>query len=119
MFVVLTPQALRQMGLSGMERKGLRKVLEAVLPRPKGLQVAAIAGSSLAFLTRVPTDTAVRGRMLVSVANMILARNARDDPEAAQMLADLDVAEAADRKALLASYVITPARLETMLWDTP
>ncbi len=119
MFVVLTPKALRQIGVGGMERKGLRKVLEAVLPRPKGLQIAAIAGSSLAFLTRVPTDTAVRGRMLVNVANMILARNARDDPEAAQMLADLDVAEAADRKALLASYVITPARLETMLWDTP
>jgi hypothetical protein len=117
MFVVLTRDALRQLGFGGMERKGLRRVLEAVLPRPKGLQVAAIAGSSLAFFTRVPTDTAVRGRMLVSLANLLLARSAEDDPETAQMLEDLDVAEASDRKALLASYVITAARLEKMLWD--
>ena len=117
MFMVMTKQALEDLGFSSMERKGLRKVLETVLPRPKGLQVAAVAGSSLAFLTRVPTDTAVRGRMLINLANLLLARNASEDPEMAEMLEGLDVAEASDRKALLASYVISSARLEKMLWE--
>ena len=117
MFVVLTKHALRDLGFGGVERQGMRKVLEAVLPRPKGLQIAAIAGSSLAFFTRVPTDTAVRGKMLVNLANIMLARSAEDDPEMAEMIESLDVAEASDRKALLASYVISTARLEKMLWD--
>jgi len=117
LFVVLTKHALRDLGFGGMERQGMRKVLETLLPRPKGLQVAAIAGSSLAFFTRVPTDTAVRGKMLVNLANVMLARSAGDDPETALMLEGLDVAEASDRKALLASYVISMARLEKMLWD--
>jgi hypothetical protein len=117
MFVVLNPAALRELGFGNMERRSLRTVLEAVLPRPKGLQVAAIAGDSLAFFTRVPTDTAVRGRMLVTLANAIMARSAEDDAEAAKWIEDLDVAEASDRKALLASYVITAKRLEEILWD--
>lgn len=115
MFVVLNQAALRELGFGGMERRSLRTVLEAVLPRPKGLQVAAIAGDSLAFFTRVPTDTAVRGRMLVTLANAVMARS--DDADAAKWIEDLDVAEASDRKALLASYVITAARLEELLWD--
>lgn len=117
MFIVLTRDALRELGFGNVERKGMRSVLEKVLPRPKGLQMAALAGDSLAFFTRVPTDTAVRGRMLVNLANILLARSAEDDAEMAQMIESLDVAEASDRKALLASYVITSARLETMLWD--
>lgn len=117
MFVVLNQAALRELGFGGMERRSLRTVLEAVLPRPKGLQVAAIAGDSLAFFTRVPTDTAVRGRMLVTLANAIMARSADDDADAAKWIEDLDVAEASDRKALLASYVITAGRLAEILWD--
>jgi len=115
-FAVLTRDALRDLGFGGMERKGMRRVLETILPRPKGLQIAVVAGSSLALFTRLPTDTAGRGRMLVSLANTMLARRAADDPETAEMIANLDVAEASDRKALLASYVITAARLETILW---
>lgn len=117
MFVVLNQAALRELGFGGVERRSIRAVLEAVLPRPKGLQVAAIAGDSLAFFIRVPTDTAVRGRMLLSLANTILARNAEDDADMAKMLEDLDMAEASDRKALLLSYVIKAARLEEILWD--
>ncbi len=116
MFVVLNQAALRELGLGDMERRSLRAVIEAVLPRPKGLQVAAIAGDSLALLTRVPTDTAVRGRMLVTLANAIMARSS-DDAESAKWLADLDVAESSDRKALLASYLLTAKRLEEILWD--
>lgn len=117
MFVVLNQAALRELGFGGMERRSLRSVLEAVLPRPKGLQVAAIAGDSAALFTRVPTDTAVRGRMLVTVANAMLARSAEDDAEAAKWIESLDVAEASDRKALLASYLLSAARLEEILWD--
>jgi hypothetical protein len=117
MFVVLNQTALRELGFGGVQRRSVRTMLEAVLPRPKGLQVAAIGGDSLAFFTRVPTDTAVRGRMLVSLANAFLARSAEDDAEAAKWIEDLDVAEASDRKAVLASYVITAARLEEILWE--
>lgn len=117
MFVVLNQAALRELGFGGVQRRSVRTMLEAVLPRPKGLQVAAIGGDSLAFFTRVPTDTAVRGRMLVSLANAFLARSADGDAEAAKWIEDLDVAEASDRKAVLASYVITAARLEEILWD--
>lgn len=117
MFVVLDRTALRELGFGDIERRSLRTVLEAVLPRPKGLQVAAIAGDSLAFLTRVPTDTAVRGRMLVTLANAIMARSADGDAAAARWLEHLDVAEASDRKALLASYVLSAGRLEEILWD--
>ncbi|MCA9654578.1 MAG: hypothetical protein H6712_17655 [Myxococcales bacterium] len=117
MFVVLNQAALRELGFGDMDRRSLRSVLETILPRPKGLQVAAVFGSSMAMLTRVPTDSAVRGRMLVGLANTMLARGAEDDPEAAKWLSDLDVAEASDRKALLASYVVTLARLEEILWD--
>jgi hypothetical protein len=117
MFVVLNQAALRELGFGDMQRRSLRSVLEAVLPRPKGLQVAGIAGDSLVLLTRVPTDTAVRGRMLVTLANAMLARSADDSGDAAKWIEGLDVAEASDRKALLASYVITAARLEEILWD--
>ncbi|MEX1364770.1 MAG: hypothetical protein AB1Z98_16705 [Nannocystaceae bacterium] len=117
MFVVLNQAALRELGFGGMERRSVRSVLEALLPRPKGLQVAAIIGPAIGMFTRVPTESAVRGRMLVSLANTMLARSTEDDPEAAKWLDGLDVAEASDRKALLASYVITLARLEEILWD--
>lgn len=117
MFLALNQAALRELGFGNMERRSVRAMLEAVLPRPKGLQVAAVAGDSLAVFTRVPTDTAVRGRMLVTLANAILARSAQDDAELAKWVADLDVAEASDRKALLASYLISAARLEEILWD--
>jgi hypothetical protein len=117
MFVVLNQAALRELGFGSMDRRSLRSVIEAMLPRPKGLQVALVAGDSLVFFTRVPTDTAVRGRMLVTLANTMLARSADDSAEAAKWIDGLDVAEASDRKALLASYVITAARLEEILWE--
>lgn len=117
MFVVLNQAALRELGFGEMERRSLRGVLETLLPRPKGLQVAAIFGDSLGMFTRVPTDSAVRGKMLVGLASTLLARSSEDDPEAAKWLDGLDIAEASDRKALLASYVVTLARLEEILWD--
>ncbi|MCH9682716.1 MAG: hypothetical protein K0V04_14875 [Deltaproteobacteria bacterium] len=114
-FMVLNQAALRELGFGSMQRRSTRGFFEALLPRPKGLQVAAIVGDSIGLFTRVPTDSAVRGRMLVSLANTMLARS--DDPDAAKWVEGLDVAEAADRKALLASYVVTGARLEEILWD--
>ncbi len=115
-FVVFNQAALRELGFGSMQRRSARRFFEALLPRPKGLQLAAVAGDNLGLFTRVPTDTAVRGRMLVTMANALLARSADDDPEAAKWVEGLDVAEASDRKALLASYVVTVARLEEILW---
>lgn len=112
-FLVLNQAALRELGFSSMKRSR-RSVLEALLPKPKGMQVAAVFADSVGLFTRVPTDSAVKGRMLVSVANALLARAAEDDAEARKWLDGLDIAEASDRRALLASYVISGRQLEKL-----
>jgi len=117
MFVVLNQAALRELGFGEMERRSARGMLEALLPRPKGLQVAAVFGEGIGMFTRVPTNSALKGRMLIGIANSLLARSAEDDPEAARWIEGLDIAEASDRKALLASYVVSAARLAEILWD--
>lgn len=117
MFVVLNQAALRELGFGEMERRSVRSALEALLPRPKGLQMAMIFGDTVGMFTRVPTQSAVRGRMLVTLANAMLSRSADNDEDAAKWVDGLDVAEAGDRKALLASYVLTRARLDEILWE--
>ncbi len=114
-FMVMNQAALQAVGFRKVKRKALRNMLQAVLPRPTGLQVAAVVGTTVGLFTRVPTDHAVRGRMLVNLANAYVTRGA--DPESSRWLEDLDIAEATDRRALLASYVLTMARLEEILWD--
>ncbi|MEM7158896.1 MAG: hypothetical protein AAF799_39025 [Myxococcota bacterium] len=117
MFVVFNQAALRELGFGDIEKRSLRSTLETLLPRPKGLQVAAVFGDSVGMFTRVPTNSAVRGKMLVSLANALLSRSAEEDEESAKWIEGLDVAEASDRKALLASYVLSQARLEEILFD--
>ena len=114
-FMVMTQAALRELGFGDVKRS-TRSVLESLLPRPKGLQIAAVFGDHLGLFTRVPTDSPVRGRMLVSVANAILAR-AGDDDETQEWISGLDIAESSDRKALLATYLISAKRLEKLMLE--
>lgn len=112
-FFVMTQAAMREMGFSGV-KKSTRAFLEALLPKPKGLQIAAIFGDHLGVFTRVPTDTPGRGRMLISVANAMVS-NADDDEETSKWLEGLDIAESSDRKALLASYLISAGKLQKLM----
>ncbi|MEM6990631.1 MAG: hypothetical protein AAF721_09045 [Myxococcota bacterium] len=113
-FFVMNQAAMREMGFSGVKRS-TRTFLEALLPKPKGLQIAAVFGDSLGLFTRVPTDTPGKGRMLVSLANAVVART--DDAEANKWLEGLDIAESTDRKAVLASYLISSHKLEKLMLE--
>jgi len=115
-FFVMTQAAMREMGFSGVKRS-TRGFIEAMLPKPKGLQVAAMFGAELGLFTRLPTDTPGKGRMLVGLANVFLAKASEDDAEAERWLEGLDIAESNDRSAILASYLISPQRLEKLMME--
>ena len=113
-FLVLGEQAVYDFGLAGLE-PAARNVLTALLPRPKGLQIAGLMGDDFGLFTRMPTDNPVKGRMLVSFARSLLDRS--DDADDRRFLDGLDIAETKDRRALLASYVLSAAQIESLLLD--
>jgi hypothetical protein len=119
-FAVLGEQAVFDLGLGAL-RPSARSVLAALLPRPKGMQIAGLLGDDVGLFTRVPTDNPVKARMLVALARQLIAGADDDDDDdddpGARLLAGLDVAQTKDRRALLASYVLSGAQLESLVWD--
>lgn len=113
-FVILNQAAIRELGLGGLGQS-TRGFLEALLPKPKGMQVAAIFGEDLALFTRMPTDNPIKGRMLVSLARSLIQGRSDKDPEAERWLQNLDVAEAKDRRALLATYLLSASDIERII----
>ena len=113
-FVVLTSAAVQGLGASGM-RDSTAGFLQALLPKPKGLQAAAVFQQHFGLFTRMPTDNAVKGKMLVGLAQKLVGRAEADDPQTAEFLRNLDIAEAEDRRALLLAYVMTSAQVEKMM----
>jgi len=116
MIFAMTQAAVVGSGFGNM-REGAATVLQAILPKPKGLQVSVATADVTGIFTRVPTNNPVKGRMLVNLASTVLEGQAQDDPEAAQWLENLDIAEAGDRRALLAAYLLDAEQLGKMLWD--
>ncbi|HGG56716.1 MAG TPA: hypothetical protein ENK31_02840 [Nannocystis exedens] len=111
-FAVTTGEALQDLGLS--EQKGSRRrLLEALLPRPQGLQIAGAAHEYLGLFMRMPTDNPVKVQLLIDLATRLLA--AEEDEATAKMLRNLDLAQASDRRALLISYVLSPTQIEDLL----
>jgi len=111
-FAVTTGDALRDLGLS--EQTGSRRrILEALLPRPQGLQIAGAAHEYLGLFMRMPTDNPVKVQLLIDLATRLLA--AENDETTAELLRNLDLAQASDRRALLISYVLSPTQIEDML----
>lgn len=115
-FVVLTQTALVDLGFGAL-KPSTRGFLQALLPKPKGMQIAGVLGDDFGLFTRVPTDNAVKGRALVSIARAMIERRSDDDANAEELLASLDVAEATDRRALLASYVLSAAQVEKFMFE--
>jgi hypothetical protein len=64
----------------------------------------------------MPTDTPIKGRMLIDLARLMIASEEEEgDEEEAELLRALDVAEAEDRRALLLSYVLSPEQIEQII----
>ena len=115
-FAVATEKAVRELGFSGMS-KGRRKFFEMLMPRPKGVQVAGVVHEYFGMFIRMPTDTPVKAGLLVDIARRLIENQADGDPEAADNLRLLDVAQGTDKRALLLGYVLTPGQIEQMLLD--
>lgn len=115
-FAVLTERAMQGLGFREMS-PARRRILQALLPRPRGLQVAGIAYADLGVFTRMPTDNPVKGRAMVQIARRLVDGRMEADADAAVWLRDLDLAEASDGRALLASYVLPKHRILRVLWD--
>ncbi len=114
-YFVMTRTAMSGIGFGGM-RKSTAAFVQALLPKPKGLQVAVALHDEAGVFTRVPTDNAVKGRMLVALARSLVEGQASEDPETADWVENLDIAEAGDRRAVLAAYLIDAHRLRELLW---
>ncbi len=110
-FAVVTEGAMRDLIGMGRKRRGL---LQLLLPRPEGLQVAAVAHEYFGVFVRMPTDTPVKASALVAIAQRLIENQAEADPEAADFLRLLDVTQATDKRALLLSYVLSRRQLEVL-----
>lgn len=116
MVFAMTRAAVIGSGFGNM-REGAATFLQALLPKPKGLQVSVAIADVAGIFTRVPTNNPVKGRMLVNLATTMLEGQAEDDPDAARMLENLDIAEAGDRRALLAAYLLDTELMAEMMWE--
>lgn len=113
-FAVITEKAVREMGFGGMS-SGRRRFLEALLPHPEGVQVAGVVHEYFGAFVRVPTDTPIKAAALVNIARRVLENQAESDPEDAEFLRLLDLAQATDKRALLLSYVMSRGQIEQMM----
>ncbi len=115
-FAVAGEQAVRDLGFAGMP-KARRKFLELLLPHPEGLQVAGVAHEYFGMFLRMPTDTPVKAGMMVDIARRMIDNQASADPDSADALRHLDIAQASDRRALLLGYVLSPSQIEQMMLE--
>jgi len=113
-FVVLTAAAATGMGPSNV-RPSTRQLMQALLPTPKGVQLAGVIGDRVGVFSRLHTDDPGKARMLVTMARWVIAQQSGNDPRVDRWLRYLDVAEAEDRQALLGSYVLPREQLRILL----
>lgn len=111
--LILSRKAIEGLSFGAM-KQGRAAVLQALLPKPKGLQVSGAFSEYAGLFTRMPTDNPVKAKMLAGLANRLLDGN--EDPETSQWLENLDVAEASDKRALLATYILGSHQLGELLY---
>jgi hypothetical protein len=113
-FLAMNQAAVRELGLGAMA-SSKRSVLEALLPKPKGMQFAAVLHHDIALFTRVPSENPVKMKALVSIAQRMIDGQSEKSATAERWLKNLDVAEAEDRRALLAAYLLSGHDLEKLM----
>lgn len=113
-FAVATEAAVRELGFGGVP-KGRRGLLQLLLPRPGGLQIAGVAHEYFGFFLRMPTDTPLKAGALVDVAQRMIAAQSAADSESEEFLRMLDVTQATDKRALLLSYVLSRRQIESIV----
>jgi len=79
---VTTGEVIQEMGL-GEQKTSRGRLLEALLPRPEGLQIAGAVLEYLGVFRRMPTDNPVKVQLLIDLATRLLDE---EDEEAAKML---------------------------------
>jgi hypothetical protein len=112
-FLVMTEVAMRELAFGEMGQ-AKRDFWAMLLPRPRGLQVAGVFHEYFGLFTRMPTATPVKAKMLVNLARLMIDGEREQDDDA-ELLRNLDVAEATDGRALLLSYVLSPEQLQQVM----
>ena len=109
---VMTERAIGDLGLGNMP-----KLLRALLPRPKGLQVAGVVDSYFGLFVRMPSDNQVKGQLLISLASRFMEPDEDTmDPETLELMSNLDLSQATDGRALLMSFVLDPAQVRRIFF---
>ncbi len=95
---------------------GPGKLLRALLPRPKGLQVAAVVQDYFGLFVRMPSDNPVKTALLVKLAGALLDPENQTDPDTREFFDQVDVAQTEDRRALLFAYVLDPGQVRRIFF---
>jgi hypothetical protein len=103
---VITPMATKDF----MEEAG---AMGKLLPDPEGLMIAAVVYDYAGLFVRVPTEDAVKGWLILSLARKLLD-DAEDSEEDDSFMANLDISQTRDGKALLMSNILTRAAVLRM-----
>ncbi len=114
-FFVMTEQAVLELGMGGMTA-GQRGVFAALLPRPKGFQMSAIAHDYFGVFMRMPSDNAVKGALLISLAQRLLTEDEEMDEDQRELMRNIDLSQSSDKRALLMSYVLSPAQVRRIFF---
>jgi len=110
-FAVITGEVIRGIGIGGKSSR--RGLLGSFLP--EGFQIAATTHEYLGVFMRMPAKNPVRIKLLIDLATRFLLDE--HDEETAKMLKNLDVAQAADKRALLISYVLSPSQIQDLIFQ--
>ncbi len=103
---VTTPTAMQ-------ETMGELGVLAKLLPEPEGMLIAAVVHDYAGLFVRVPTQEAIKASMLLGIVRKLLAGK-QEEADELDFLANLDITQAPDGKALLMSNILSKATVERM-----
>ncbi len=98
---IITPEATREfMGEMGAMAK--------LMPQAEGLLIAAVVYDYAGLFVRVPTEDSVKAWVILSLARKLLDGEASDEGDG-DFMANIDISQAPDGKALLMTNILTRA----------
>ncbi|RMG94120.1 MAG: hypothetical protein D6705_16885 [Deltaproteobacteria bacterium] len=95
---------------------GPGKFFKALLPRPKGLQVAAVTADYFGVFVRMPSDNPVKTALVVRLAEALLDPEDQTDPDTREFFELVDVAQTEDKRALIFAYVLDPGQVRRIFF---